>query len=138
MMFELSIIPTAQQRARHTRSGMAYKSREQEANERTLEAMPLCHKPEKPLCGPVKLDFTAYMPIPASTSKKRRVDMQAGKIGHTVKPDVDNLAKQLLDAMTRLRFWDDDRQIVELTCRKRYAEEPRWEICVQQVPEMAL
>ena len=52
--------------------------------------------------------------------------------------DVDNLAKQLLDAMTRLRFWDDDRQIVELTCRKRYAEEPRWEICVQQVPEMAL
>lgn len=91
MMFEISIIPTAQQRVRHTRSGAAYKSREQE-----------------------------------------------GKIGHTVKPDVDNLAKQLLDAMTRLRFWDDDRQIVELTCRKRYEEEPRWEICVQQVPEMMI
>lgn len=138
MMFEISIIPTAQQRVRHTRSGAAYKSREQEANERTLEALLLAHKPEKPLCGPVRLVFTAYMPIPASTSKRRRAAMQEGKIGHTVKPDVDNLAKQLLDAMTRLRFWDDDRQIVELTCRKRYAEEPRWEICVQQVPEMMI
>ena len=137
MTFELHIIPTAQQRARHTRAGRAYKSAAQEANERTLEAMLLAYKPEKPLCGPVRLVFTAYMPIPASTSKRRRAAMQEGKIGHTVKPDVDNLAKQLLDAMTRLRFWDDDRQIVELTCRKRYGEAPRWEICVQPVPEMA-
>ena len=75
MMFELSIIPTAQQRARHTRSGMAYKSREQDANERTLEALLLCHKPEKPLCGPVKLDFTAYMPDTC-------VDLQKAQSGH--------------------------------------------------------
>ena len=57
--------------------------------------------------------------------------MLSGKIGHTVKPDVDNLAKQILDAMSLLWFFDDDKQIVELCGRKRYAENPRWviEIC---------
>lgn len=132
LRFILPIIPTAQQRARHTRSGMAYKSREQEANERTLEAVLLPYKPEKPLCGPVRLSFSAFMPIPASASKKRRAAMQAGKIGHTVKPDVDNLSKQLLDAMTRLRFWEDDRQVVELVARKWYDEDPRWVVEVSE------
>lgn len=132
MTFELPIIPTAQQRARHTRTGRAYKSAAQEGNERTLEAVLMPYKPEKPLCGPVRLSFTAFMPIPASASKKRREAMQAGKIGHTVKPDVDNLSKQLLDAMTRLRFWDDDRQVVELVARKRYDESPRWAVEVSE------
>ena len=58
--------------------------------------------------------------------------MQAGEIGHTVKPDVDNLSKQLLDAMTRLRFWEDDRQVVELVARKWYDENPRWVVEVSE------
>lgn len=132
MTFELPIVPTAQQRARHTRTGRAYKSAAQEDNERTLEAVLLAHKPEKPFCGPVRLAFTAFMPIPASASKKRRAAMRAGEIGHTVKPDVDNLSKQLLDAMTRLRFWSDDRQVVELVARKRYDECPRWVVEVSE------
>ena len=131
MQFELSAVPTAQQRARHTRTGRAYKSAVQKANELTLEALLLPHRPLWPLKGPLKLVFTAYMPIPASASKRRREAMLSGKIGHTVKPDVDNLAKQILDAMSRLWFFDDDKQIVELCGRKRYAENPRWviEIC---------
>lgn len=132
LRFILPIIPTAQQRARHSRSGRAYKSTEQEANERTLEAVLIRYRPEKPLCGPVRLAFTAFMPIPASASKKRRAAMQAGEIGHTVKPDVDNLSKQLLDAMTRLRFWEDDRQVVELVARKWYDENPRWVVEVSE------
>ena len=132
MEFELAIIPTAQQRARHTRSGRAYKSTEQEARERTLEAVLIRYRPEKPLSGPVRLVFTACMPMPASASKKRRAAMQEGKIGHIVRPDVDNLSKQLLDAMTRLRFWEDDRQVVELVARKRYDENPRWVVEVSE------
>lgn len=132
MTFELHIIPTAQQRARHTRAGMAYKSAAQEANERTLEAVLIRYRPEKPLSGPVRLVFTACMPMPASASKKRRAAMQEGKIGHVVRPDVDNLSKQLLDAMTRLRFWEDDRQVVELVARKRYDENPRWVVEVSE------
>ena len=132
MTFELPIIPKAQQRARHTRTGCAYKSAAQEGNEMALEAMLMPYRPLWPLKGPVRLVFTAYMPTPASTSKKRREAMLEGKIGHVVRPDVDNLSKQLLDAMTRLRFWEDDRQVVELVARKRYDENPRWVVEVAE------
>lgn len=132
MTFDLPIIPTAQQRARHTSTGRAYKSSAQFANERTLEAALIQYRPERPLEGPVRLVFTAYMPIPASTPKKRLEAILAGKIGHTHKPDVDNLCKQLLDAMTRLRFWEDDKQVVELTARKQYAEQPRWSVTLEE------
>lgn len=59
--------------------------------------------------------------------------MLEGRIGHVVKPDLDNLAKQLKDAMTRMRFWEDDRQIVRLVCEKRYSETPCWEISARRI-----
>lgn len=128
LSFDIPIIPTAQQRARHTRAGRTYKSATQCANERTLEAMLLPYRPETPLEGGLSLKFEAFMPIPLSASKKRAEAMLDGKIGHTHKPDIDNLCKQILDSMTRLRFWEDDRQIVELAARKRYDRTPRWHI----------
>ncbi len=135
MNFSIPIIPTAQQRARHTRTGHAYKSRTQQDNERTLEACLLPYRPEKPLEGPLSLFFIAYMPIPASASKKRRAAMLGGKIGHTHKPDADNLCKNLLDALTRLQFWRDDAQVVELRAVKRYGDSPRWDVVLLPLTE---
>lgn len=54
---------------------------------------------------------------------------------HTKKPDLDNLTKQLKDAMTRLQFWHDDRQVVRLACEKRYGETGRWEVCIREMME---
>lgn len=50
----------------------------------------------------------------------------------TKKPDLDNLAKQLKDAMTRLNFWHDDAQVVCLRCEKIYAESGRWDVAVYE------
>ena len=50
----------------------------------------------------------------------------------TKKPDLDNLAKQLKDAMTRMQFWHDDAQICALRCDKIYSELGGWEICVYE------
>lgn len=61
--------------------------------------------------------------------------MLSGRIGHTVKPDLDNLCKQLKDAMTRLRFWQDDRQVVRLVCEKVYGLDPCWKISVRNICE---
>lgn len=129
--FTLPIVPTAQARPKHTRAGHAYKTSDQLAAERTLEAMLAPYMPENALDGPLELTFTACLPIPASASKKARAAMLGGEIGHTKKPDLDNLCKQLLDAMTRLRFWHDDRQLTRLVAAKRYSERPCWQVSVR-------
>lgn len=42
----------------------------------------------------------------------------------TTKPDVDNLAKLILDAMTKSRYWKDDNQVAELSISKHWSEIP--------------
>lgn len=133
LFFRLNCIPTPQERVRHTRCGMAYKSRQQKANERTLEALLAKHVPPLPITGGVELSFTALFPPPKSVSKRKRARMLAGEICHTVKPDLDNLAKQLKDAMTRMRYWHDDSQVVGMRCAKRYGEKPGWIVQVTGV-----
>ena len=131
--FTLPIIPTAQARPKVTvRNGFArgYKTEAQQANERTLEAWLKDYAPEKPLDGPLVLEFVAALPCPASVSKRARAAMLSGDDMPTKKPDLDNLAKQLKDAMTRMQFWQDDNQVVCLRCEKIYADAGYWEICV--------
>lgn len=137
--FTLNCLPTAQQRQRHMRAKngahITYKSERQRGNEATLDALLVPHAPEKPLDGALKLEFVACLPIPQSASKKAKEAMRLFLVHPTGKPDLDNLAKQLKDAMTRLRFWHDDRQVTELYCKKRYSDEPFWQISVEQIAE---
>ena len=138
LSFVLPCVPTAQARARHmvrAGRGVTYKSAGQQANERTLEALLAPHAPAVPLDGGVVLEFRAVFPPPKSASKKVRTAMLRGTEPHTKKPDLDNLAKQLKDAMTRLQFWHDDRQVVRLVAEKRYGESGRWEVCVRGTRE---
>lgn len=139
LTFRLNCVPTPQERPRHMRTknglDLSYKSARQKENEATLDALLAFHVPPKPLEGGIELQFTAFMPLPLSESKKRKEAMLNGHIGHTVKPDLDNLCKQLKDAMTRLRFWNDDRQVVRLICEKAYSLDPCWKISVRNVCE---
>lgn len=50
--------------------------------------------------------------------------MRAGLIVPTVKPDTDNVAKIVLDALNGIAY-HDDAQIVQLTVLKRYSTEPK-------------
>lgn len=135
--FTLPCIPTAQARARHgvvNGHSMTFKSDRQAANEQTLDALLSRYAPAVPLSGAVVLEFVAVFPPPKSASKKARAAMLRGT-PHTKRPDLDNLTKQLKDAMTRLQFWRDDRQVVRLACEKRYGETGRWEVCIREVME---
>lgn len=139
--FILPCIPTAQARARHgvvDGHSMTFKSHAQRANEQTLDALLAPHAPAAPLDGGVVLEFRAVFPPPKSASKKARVAMLRGIEPHTKKPDLDNLTKQLKDAMTRLCFWHDDRQVVRIVCEKRYGERGRWEVRLWEEPKVEL
>ena len=141
LKFRINTTPTAQQRARHgtTKSGLhiAFKSKSQKDNERTLEALLREHAPEKAISGPLVLEFVAAMPLGKSDSKKLREAKLAGHVLPEKKPDLDNMTKQLMDAMTRLNFWHDDVQVVCLRCEKIYAEQGYWDVALYEAIQAA-
>lgn len=49
------------------------------------------------------------------------------------RPDLDNMVKLLLDAMTQMEFWEDDAQIVSLSVAKLYSDEDGVEIGITQL-----
>lgn len=64
----------------------------------------------------ISIDF--YFSPPKAMQKK----CERGEVHfRTSKPDLDNLIKSTLDAMTVLGVWYDDAQIVEIRATKRYA-----------------
>lgn len=72
---------------------------------------------------PITVTIEFGMRMPASTSKKRKEAMLRGEIQHTIKPDVDNLVKAVLDGLNDVA-WYDDAQITELHVSKRYVQSP--------------
>lgn len=58
---------------------------------------------------------------------KSGLDMVNGNIRPTKKPDCDNIAKIILDALNGIAYHDDS-QVIELSVSKFYSEEPRVEI----------
>lgn len=54
---------------------------------------------------------------------------------HIVKPDLDNLDKAVLDAITELGLWKDDSQVVMLLSSKEYSKNPTESGCEIQILE---
>lgn len=80
------------------------------------------HAPK--LNGEIWAFITAYFPVPKSATKKAKAAMLDGSVSYGKKPDADNLAKCILDALNSLAY-DDDSQITLLHVEKVYSEEPR-------------
>ena len=108
---KLDIVPptvTAQQKGVFVRNGRAHFFTKQKVRdaEDFLAAMLAPHAPDVPLHGPVY--FQARWCFPYRKSEPKRVTNAGREIAHTVRPDLDNLEKALLDVLTRLRYWEDD------------------------------
>ena len=70
---------------------------------------------------PVSVSITFAMPRPKSHSGTKGLKPSA-PVAHVGKPDVDNLAKLILDQITRSEcVWRDDSQVVSLTVHKFWA-----------------
>ncbi len=83
----------------------------------------------QPIRGPVAVRLRFHMPRP-----KR---LPAAALWHTTKPDADNLAKAVLDALTDAGLWSDDAQVAELTALKTYARPIHGPGCVIEVAELS-
>lgn len=69
-----------------------------------------------------RVEISARYDVPQSWSKKKRAAALSGEILPKVKPDCDNLIKVVLDALNGVAY-NDDRQVIYVACRKKYAEE---------------
>lgn len=86
----------------------------------------------QPICGPVSLGICIAVEVPASWPKKKRLDALAGAVFPTSKPDLDNCAKLIADALNGI-VWKDDKQIVRMEIRKHYAETAQTVLTVAEV-----
>jgi Holliday junction resolvase RusA-like endonuclease len=84
------------------------------------------------LTGPVNLQMRVDFAIPASWSMKKQRAAEAGQILPAVKPDADNVAKAICDAINGV-VWKDDVQVVDLTVRKRYSMVPGVAVQIESV-----
>lgn len=82
--------------------------------------------------GALQAEINAYYLIPKSTPKKNiPVMLEENKV--TKKPDCDNIAKIILDALNGIAY-DDDKQVTTLIVKKHYTQFlPRVEIELKEV-----
>lgn len=118
--------------------GRAFKSAKARLLEQDVLAFAAPAAPDARLEGAVRVTITARMPIPAGWPAWRQEAALAGAIRPTTRPDADNVAKLILDALNRSgRFWRDDAQVVELVASKRYAAAPETVVEVVAIAEVA-
>lgn len=82
-------------------------------------------RPTEPVTGPLVITLSFRIARPMGhyrTGKNAHLLSSQAPIDHTAKPDLDNLAKAVLDALTQDGWWRDDSQISCLTIMKRWAE----------------
>lgn len=107
--------PYAKKRPRFSRkSGRAYDPKENGQFENSVAAIALPFFPVA-LTGPVKVTINVTFATAASWSKKKTADLLHRP--HLQKPDLDNVAKAICDALNRIA-WADDSQVYEMHVRK--------------------
>lgn len=72
-------------------------------------------RPDAPVEGPVAVELRFFLPRPKARSRAKDPH---GEMPCTSKPDADNLAKAVLDALTQEGWWRDDAQVVRLAVEK--------------------
>lgn len=136
-MFLLEIFgdPIPQKQTQWVRkTGIAY-----DPSKKAKERVQWCvrpYAPTQPLKCPVSVKITFYFEPPKSTSGIRRRQMLHGVIHHTKKPDADNCAYLITNALKGI-FYDDDSQIIDLSIHKRYGESGKTVVSIVPIEEIS-
>lgn len=119
MVYHLFVngVPKAQPRPRMAANGHVYNPASANAWKEEVKAAFLPHK-RQPITGPVQLRVSFFMPRPKSMKAEQERNQP-----HVQKPDVDNLLKSTMDAMTEVAVWKDDAQVYAIEAGKWYARD---------------
>lgn len=133
MEFRVPGKPQGKARHRMTRSGHSYTPQQTVNYENLVKECYSLAKGEWFTNEPLQMEITACYGIPKSASKKDRERMLSGELFPTKKPDADNIAKIICDALNGVAY-HDDTQIVQLNIIKRYtAAQPKVIVELDQI-----
>ena len=82
----------------------------------------------------IRIKICAYFEVAKSHSKVKKQKMLANELQCTKKPDVDNIVKVVLDALNKVAY-QDDTQVVELVAIKRWSNESRLKVIIEEIGE---
>ena len=122
----ITIIPKPKERPRAAIIGghaRIFTPKTTEAYEKEIRAAWIRNNGDKPEEGPLMARIYFGLPIPKSETKANKLQMLQKKVFPTKRPDLDNMAKAVLDALNGVAY-KDDCQIVTMLSRKNYAEAP--------------
>jgi Holliday junction resolvase RusA-like endonuclease len=131
--FEIIGIPRAQKQTRFVTKGgksWSYDPSQKDKEQIQWQIKPMA--PEKLLDGPVELTIAFFMPIPKSASRALRTQMINRVILPDVKPDEDNMAYLISNALKSI-VYDDDKRVCVKHVYKFYGETPKTVIRVRPI-----
>lgn len=109
------------ERPRFTKNGIAYTPRKTREFEKLIRSEYIKQGGKRYGIDPVQINIELGYKIPSSTSKIKSNAMMDNMILPCKKPDLDNVAKAICDALNGVAY-EDDKQICKLIIRKRYYE----------------
>lgn len=138
LLIEIHGNPCPQKQTRFVRRGSYVSTFDPSSKEKAnIQWQLKAYAPREPLAGAVKVDLTFYLPVPKSTSGVRKRQMLNHVILPTKRPDVDNLAYLITNAMKSIIYCDDS-QVVDLCMHKRYGAEPKTVVKIIPIEEIAI
>lgn len=107
-------------RPRFTKNGHTFTPDSTREYEELVRAMYRQKYKGKPTSEPVTVNINVYTAPAKSLSKKKRADLLSR--APMKKPDLDNVAKIILDALNKVA-WHDDTQVTALSVRRVWSDE---------------
>jgi Holliday junction resolvase RusA-like endonuclease len=131
----LEVTPSPKERPRMAKGGQVYNTQRTAKAEKDIRFLiqsevskKQIHITDKPVI--VKIRFNYEYPKKLSQEKRLLADLEM--LYKSTRPDLDNLAKLVLDAMNGLIYFDDG-QVCKLVCEKRYSKQEGIELKVMEI-----
>ena len=132
-IFEVSGKVTGKGRPRvNTSTGIAYTPTKTKDYETLIEQYFLLKYPRfNKIESRVRVEIEACFSVPKTANIKEKEQMLSGNISPTKKPDIDNIAKIVLDALNQIAF-KDDNQITQIIVNKKYADSDKLVVLIEE------
>ena len=131
--FEILGKPLGKARPRVTKKGFTYTPQKTVNYENLIRYTFQSEFPNhKPFEGYIEAEIKAIFDVPKSYSKKKTIELLNGNCNYDHIPDVDNVAKIVLDSLNGIAY-KDDSQVTVLKVIKEYGDQAKITVKLKEI-----